>query len=274
MAAKQARRRKPPVAKKRAVIQLPEALVRRSALAIGLLGTAAIVLLTLRASFDVPIAELNIDAPFQRVSAMQIREAIGDQLEAGFISVRLDEVRRRVERLDWVDHASVRRVWPDQLEVVVDEQIPASRWGDHGLLNTRGELFVEQARHELAELPRLSGPKSHLREVASQYLALRGPLIEAGLGLRAVRMDSRGAWHFVLDNGIEVRLGRKDVAERAQRFIDVAAPVVARHAARIRHVNMCYSNGFAIGWKREEYRQQVRVEAAAASAALMQRDKQ
>lgn len=270
MANKQARRRKPVTAQRsRAVVQLPRDVVNRISIMLALVTTAVVAAFVARASLNVPIERLTIDAPFQRVTAMQIREAIGDSIDEGFIGIDLADVRKRVESLNWVDQASIRRNWPDELQVAVLEQVPAAQWGESGLLNVRGELFVEKARHELPELPRLSGPSLRQHDVASQYLSLRGALIEAGLGLRAVTMDGRGAWQFVLANGIEVRLGREDTDARAKRFLMVAAPVVARHEPEIRYVDMRYSNGFAIGWKRAEYRQQVRLETAA-SAMLMQ----
>jgi cell division protein FtsQ len=268
MPSKQAKRRKMPVASKRAVLRLPTVAVRRvtsAAVALAVTVTGAWIA---RSVLDVPISALTIDGSFQRVTAMQVNEAVGDSLQAGFLSVDLDDIRSRVETLEWVDSASVQRVWPDRIQVVVSEQVPAARWGDHGLLNVRGELFVESARHELPELPRLTGPETEVRRVAAQYLALRGPLIQAGLGLRAVTLDERGAWQIVLGNGIEVKLGRQPTQPRADRFVDVAAPVVARHETKIRYVDMRYSNGFSIGWKRPEDRQLVRIEAAATAAAV------
>ena len=54
--------------------------------------------------------------------------------------------------------------------------------------------------------------------MARRYLAAQGQLIEAGMRLTAVRLDARGAWEFDLDNGITVRLGRRQVDERFAAF--------------------------------------------------------
>ncbi len=265
--AKQAKRRKTPVVNKRAVLRLPTVAVRRVTVAGIALALSVVAVWVARSVLDVPISALTIDGSFQRVTAMQVNEAVGDSLQAGFLSVDIDGIRERVESLAWVDTASVQRVWPDHIQIVVAEQVPAARWGEQGLLNIRGELFVESAPHALPELPRLSGPETEVRRVAAQYLALRGPLIQAGLGLRVVTLDERGAWQIVLGNGIEVKLGRQHTQPRADRFVAVAAPVVARHGEKIRYVDMRYSNGFSIGWKRPEDRHQVRIEAAATAAA-------
>ncbi|MEL6869350.1 MAG: cell division protein FtsQ/DivIB [Pseudomonadota bacterium] len=268
--ARQARRRKSPSQPKRLVIKVPSHWVHRgmfvALVCASVIGAGWLV----RAAVDVPVAAMSVDGPFQRVTVLDVREAVADEVAKGFVGASLQRMQRNIEALAWVDTASVRRVWPDRMHVVVQEQIPAARWGEDGLLNVRGELFIESVRHEYAELPRLSGPQNAVQDVAAQYLALRGPLIAAGLGLRVVTLDKRGAWQFVLGNGIEVRLGRREAQARAERFISVASPVVARHAEKIRYVDMRYSNGFSVGWKRPEYREAVRVEAAAAVSAAME----
>jgi cell division protein FtsQ len=267
--AKHARKKK--MRAPRRTLTLPLAPLRRAltlAVAIAAIaGTYRVATMAL----DVPIRALVIDGPFQRVTPVRVQEAISDHVEAGFVSVDLAATREALEALSWIDRAAVRRVWPDKLHITITEQVPAARWGERGLLNTRGELFVESARHVPAELPRLSGPAAQVDAVARRYLDLRGPLIEAGLGLRAIRLDPRGAWQFVLGNGIEVRLGRRDTEARADRFMDVAAAVVARHGDKIRYVDMRYSNGFSIGWQRNEFKQFAQTGMAGVAAAVPQR---
>lgn len=197
---------------------------------------------------DQPIRAITVDGPFQRVSALQIEEAINDELHKGFLSASLGDIRERIVALTWVDQARVARRWPATLEIEVTEQVPAACWGERGLLNTRGELFVTELRHVPAELPRLSGPEGRSAEVAQTYLSLRDKLIPMGLDLRRVDMDPRGAWEITLQNGVAIRLGRRDVEERLDLFLDVVANLVSSREAEIDFVDMRYSNGFTIGW--------------------------
>jgi cell division protein FtsQ len=99
-----------------------------------------------------------------------------------------------------------------------------------------------------AELPRLSGPEGTSGEVARRYLAVRDQLIPVGLDVRRVRLDARGSWEMTLGNGIEVRLGRRDVAERTELFLAVVADIITGRATDIEYVDMRYGNGFTIGW--------------------------
>ena len=116
------------------------------------------------------------------------------------------------------------------------------------MLNVRGELFVTTARHIPAELPRLSGPENRSADVARRYLEVRDRLIPVGLDLRRVHLDPRGAWDMTLHNGVEVRLGRRDVDARTDLFLDIVADIITGRVAEIDYVDMRYSNGFTIGW--------------------------
>lgn len=248
MKRKQARRRKQKKTRNMR-IRLPKLPVAR------ILATAAaalLIVLTYELSatmLDRPIRALTIEGPFQRVSALQIEEAISDELSQGFLSANLALIQQRITALPWIDRANVARRWPDRIDVRVTEQVPAACWGEHGLLNTRGELFVEKARHVPAELPRLSGPEGESATVAKRYLAVREALIPLGLDLRRVHLDARGAWEMTLSNGVTVRLGRRNVDDRTNLFLDVVANIVSSREADIRFVDMRYSNGFTIGWK-------------------------
>ena len=67
--------------------------------------------------------------------------------------------------------------------------------------------------------------------------------------IAALRLDERGAWELDLDSGVTVRLGRRQVDERIDRFIRTASQVIAHRMTEVTYVDMRYSNGFAIGWR-------------------------
>ncbi|HXS26183.1 MAG TPA: cell division protein FtsQ/DivIB [Steroidobacteraceae bacterium] len=217
--------------------------------AVSLAGIAAAVLLV-GAALDRPIESIVVTGRFQRVSPLDVERAVKASLNgAGLIGVRLPEVSAAVERLPWVDAVTVERSWPRGLTVHVIEQIAAARWGEGGLINTRGALFTGDARHIPLELPTLTGPDGTEPAVAQRYLAMQGRLAEVGMRVTGLRLDARGAWEFDLDNGVTVRLGRQQVDQRFETFMAVASKIVAQRASDIAYVDMRYANGFAIGWR-------------------------
>ena len=248
MARKQARKRKPQ--KKPVEFRLPRihwGRILKPLFAVGL------VLLTYDVSsriFERPVKSIEISGPMQRVSVVEIEDVIEPEIEAGFFASDLRSMRETIQSLQWIDQAAVARRWPDRIAISVTEQVPAAVWGESGLMNVRGELFVDSgAQHMPAELPRLSGPEHRSSEVAQRYLDIRRRLIPAGIDVKRVALDARGAWELTLSNGIDVRLGRRDVDERTDLLVSVVADIVAARAADIDFVDMRYSSGFTLGWK-------------------------
>jgi len=246
MTHKQARRRK-----KQKATRFSMPTIRASLLVTPIVAVAIVVATYYVSSsvLDRPILSIEINGPFQRVTALQIEEAISDELKDGFVSADLAVIQQRIVALPWIDQATVARRWPNRLRLTVTEQVPAAVWGKRGLLNVRGELFVDNARHIPAELPRLSGPADSSAVVAKRYLHVREQLIPIGLDLLSVAVDARGAWKMMLTNGVEIRLGRREVDERTDLFIAVVANVITGQSKEIAYVGMRYNNGFTIGWK-------------------------
>jgi cell division protein FtsQ len=222
-----------------AAILLPPAVV--AVVAAALIGG--------RAALDRPVGALVVEGTFQRVTAIQIQAAAAEALRGGFLALDLQQLRRDVAELDWVDSVRVSRVWPDVIRVRITEHQAAASWGETGLLNVRGELFTTNSRHPYAELPRLSGPDGSEQDVARLYLAVRDRLADAQLPLASLRMDARGAVEIELVGGQQIRLGRHDIETRLDRFFAVAAPYLANELGRVDYIDMRYTNGFAVGWE-------------------------
>ena len=253
MARARQNRRKPAPRKMPSLPALPRPRINwRALFGLGAAGAIALVGLSLaRELIEVPVKVLDIDGRFQRVTKFEILAAAEPALEQGLLSLDLDDIRRRITAIDWVDTVTLQRVWPDTLKVTYEEHQAAANWGSRGLLNTRGELFAEDVRHEYRELPRLDGPDGSHRRVAAMYLEIRERLSHANLMLESVQMDDRGSFSITLANGITVRIGRDDVTGRVDRFFAVAATYLAAELDRVAYIDMRYPNGFAVGWRSE-----------------------
>lgn len=228
---------------------------RQVSAAVLIFGVVVVLAYATRAMLDRPIQRAEISGKFVHVSRVQIEQVLAPFARQGYVSIDLAKVKHALEQIRWIDHARVARAWPDGIRVFVTEQASVARWGAinsdvRGLLNTRGDLFLPDARDLPAELPELNGPMGSEAEVAKLYLETYPRLLTVGLRLTRVVLDERGAWTLNLSNGVEVRLGRQDVAARLERFIAAASPVLATRTGEVAYVDMRYSNGFSIGWGR------------------------
>jgi cell division protein FtsQ len=239
-------RRKPSEAR----FALPQVNWRRLGMSAAVLVAAVALVSAVSWAFDQPIEHVAVQGRFQRVAPVDVERVVKARLHgAGLLTVDLAAVRRAIHTLPWVDAVSVQRAWPRGLNVLVVEQTAAARWGETGLLNTRGELFDSDERHVPPELAQLNGPAGQEAVVAQRYLATEGRLMQAGLRLTALRLDARGAWEFDLANGVTVRLGRRQVDERFEKFMATALKLISQRGEDIAYVDMRYTNGFAIGWR-------------------------
>ena len=231
-------------------LHLPVINWRYLGLWVGALAAIAAAVSAVSWAFDQPIETVAVEGRFQRVAPVDVERVVKEKVHgAGLLSVDLAAVRRAIHTLTWVDSVSVQRAWPRGLNVLVIEQTAAARWGERGLLNTRGELFDTDERHIPPELAQLAGPDGKESLVAQRYLAAEGRLSQAGLRLTAMRLDARGAWEFDLANGVTVRLGRRQVDERFEKFMNTALKLVTQRGEDVAYVDMRYTNGFAIGWR-------------------------
>jgi cell division protein FtsQ len=198
-----------------------------------------------------PVERVVVNGEFERVSADQLEAVLRKAMGKGFLAADLRAIQEQVAGLPWVATARVSRQWPDTLDVTVTEEQPAARWGEDGLLNAQGRLFIRHTTHIPAELPRLSGPEGSEAEVAARYVAIHEKLVERGLGVAALELDGRGAWTMLLSNGIGVRLGSQEVDVRLARFFEALDTVVGPVAVDVQFVDMRYTNGFSVGWKQQ-----------------------
>jgi cell division protein FtsQ len=199
-----------------------------------------------------PIETIVISGSFQRVSPMQIEAQVEARARSGFLDVNLAAIRGDLVELPWVAGAEVRRKWPGTLEVRVREEVPVACWGERGLLNAAGKLFLANAEHVPAELPRLHGPAGTEAQVTARYFAVQEQLEHRGLAATTLTLDPRGAWSFTTSSGLQVRLGANAVDERIGRFFEVFDGTLGQIAGDVDYVDMRYPNGFAVGWKDRE----------------------
>ena len=210
---------------------------------LALLALSAGALHALLRSEMFPLRRVELTAPAQHLTREQVEAAVRGRITGNFFAVDVASVRAAVEALPWVRRAAVRRVWPDLLEVTVEEHVPLARWGDGELVNIHGERFA--GRVEMT-LPLLVGPPGAEGEVARQYLRFAAAVAPLGTALERVVLTPRFAWQLRLANGLHLMLGRDagQAEARLRRFIEIY-PAVEKTRPH-EYVDLRYPNGFAL----------------------------
>ena len=200
-----------------------------------------------------PLRHLVLQGEIEHITREQAEGAAQAGAVGTFFSVDLDAVRRAFEALPWVRKVEVRRLWPDRIEVAIEEHAALARWGSDTqakrLVNTYGEVF-EGKLADAARLPQLAGPAGSAAEVTRRYGAFRQALAPLGLEPRRVLLSPRYAWQIRLSNGLTLELGRdqlkEPVLERLSRFVAFYAQTLGSLNRRLDYVDLRYPNGFAL----------------------------
>lgn len=192
-----------------------------------------------------PLRELDVTTALRKTTKAEIEAALHGRIRGNFFAVSPDEVRTALEGLPWVRRASVRRVWPDRLEVELEEQVALARWGDDALVNGYGERFNA---HSDAALPLFVGPEGTEHEMAARYAQFAAIVAPLGTGLERVVLTPRFAWQLRLSDGLEIMLGRNAQAAEARlrRFVGVYDVTLKTLPGTHGHVDLRYANGFAV----------------------------
>jgi cell division protein FtsQ len=192
-----------------------------------------------------PLRHLDVTTPLKHTQKADIEAVLAGRIAGNFFAVQLGEVRAELERLPWVRRVSVRRVWPDGLEVSLEEHVALARWGDDALVNTFGERFEARAD---AALPQFIAPAGTEREVTQRYARFANLVMPLGSPLERVVLTPRHAWQLRLANGLNILLGRDaDAAEeRLRRFVTVYDVTLKKIQRSHEYVDLRYPNGFAL----------------------------
>ena len=210
-----------------------------------------------------PLKEVVVRGELKHADRREIAGAM-DGVGGNFFAADLAAVRERLEQVGWVRRVDLRRVWPDRLEVTLEEHVAFARWAGGGLVNTFGEPFSTQAGDESArELPLFAGPAGSEGEVTKRYRSFAGVLAPLGALPERVVLTPRYAWQLRVggvQNGVlNLELGRdgaESVETRLARFVaaypDSLGRLPQRGAADPGFIDLRYPNGFAMrvaGWK-------------------------
>lgn len=198
-----------------------------------------------------PVNAVRIESPLQRVREEDLRNVLARYMDEGFFSLDVRALKQALEDNPWVEHVSVRRIWPDTLELDVTERRAIARWGNTALLSDGGEVFSPAQNQQLPGLPRLEGPAQSQQRVMSQYQAFSQLLAPAGLRIQSLTLDERDSWRMVLESGTTVNLGREALVERLQRLITVYRARLSGELESVAAIDLRYRNGLAVRRRQE-----------------------
>jgi cell division protein FtsQ len=180
---------------------------------------------------------LTIDG-VRYASRAKVQRVFAQDAGRSVFGVPLEERRRRILAIDWVEDAAVSRVWPDRLAVRIRERTPVAFVEVQSsvlLIDQYGTLLEPPARASFA-FPVLSGiqaedPPARRLEAVSTLLRVEnelGPLMKDVSEVNAADPSDIRIVAQVAGRVTELILGEDDLAVRYRNFLDHYAEIRKR----------------------------------------------
>lgn len=201
------------------------------------------------------LRQIHVEGEVEHNTADSIRRHAAPHLHGSYLTMNLAEARAAFESVPWVRRAEVRRIWPHDLVVRLEEHRAAALWeredADSLLVNTFGEVFeVNVGDVDDDSLPKLRGPQGSSQQVLEMWRRLSPEFTGMRARVERLALSDRGSWSAQLDSGAILELGRGEpdqIVARTQRFVRSVGRVAARfqHPA-IEYADLRHSDGYAL----------------------------
>ena len=172
----------------------------------------------------------------KHVSRAEILAAAGVTDRTSLLFLDVDAARTRLKALPWVAEATVRKLFPDRLQIRVREREPFALWqfeGKLALIAADGTVIGQVVEPAFAQLPLVVGRGAQTK--ARDFLALldRYPGLRAQVGASVLVAERR--WNLMLSNNLTIRLPEADVANALDKLValDRDKQILSRDVAAI-----------------------------------------
>ena len=166
-----------------------------------------------------------------------------------FFNINLDYLKNSIEKVAWVKNAYIRRSYPNEVIIFIEEYTPVAVWNNDYYISENGYIF--SANKIEKKLPKISS-YSNRNIIIFEYFSL----IQDGIRknklndkILLIKENEIRSLTVLLESNIAIKFGSKNIEERIGIFFKAYKTLNTSDLKKIRYIDMRYSNGFSIGWK-------------------------
>jgi cell division protein FtsQ len=220
---------------------------------VGIVGYDAVMKGHIRSlplkSASLPIKYVRTEGVYQYLSKYEIKTVLQPLVMTGFFDADMQAIHSAVSTLPWVDTVTVKRIWPDAIDIKVREKKPYARWGGNSLITERGVIFTPKNIEQFQNLTVVTGPELQELKVLEIMKGIKTALADQSMELAEFSVNDRWAWKLRLATGLEILLGRNEQLKKLQRFLKTLAVLKQEQVDEMAIVDLRYPNGYTVSWK-------------------------
>ncbi len=194
------------------------------------------------------VKRIALFGEMEQVDTTAVERLVREFAQHGMLALDLMQLRAALEALPWVYRVKVRKLWPETVEIWLQEQHAVVAWGEDGYLNGDGEFF-EAAGVTFPDrrLPRILSSRRDTVAIHDQLNRFSRILGSSGYRIERMVVDRRGAVTLHMESGLELALGRRALEQRLLRWRRQSVVIMSRLNREMRKMDLRYEQGMAIG---------------------------
>lgn len=210
-----------------------------------------------------PTKHIDVVGNLTNISTSQVATAVAAVSARNILLVDIAKAAEAAQSIPWVEGATIRRKWPDTLEVKVNERVIRAHWNNDQFVDQIGSV-VSLPNFKDSSLPHLSGPDDAIQDVLETYDIWNNAMSDMGLEVIAIDLSERGSWKISLNSvagsehyekaaaestSFKVILGSSDIQHRSKRFLKLYSQVFQPARESVAVIDMRYPDGVSVTWK-------------------------
>ena len=197
---------------------------------------------------NLPLNIVEINGDFIHLKEKNLEQQVSSLINDGFFTIDMKILRKEIMKIPWVAEVSIRRVWPDTLQMHIKEHTPLAFWGNLSYISKRSNIFSPREIHLKGNLPIFYAKNEDAEKIVSFYLNFRPVLNKKNLFIKELILNDRQEWKIIFSNNLKLALGRENVNDRITNFTSIYPKLLENFSRFPEQVDMRYEHGFAVLW--------------------------
>jgi len=208
--------------------------------------------------FNKPLNNFTIRGEMQFVQHDAIKKVLNQWQNKGLLTISLTKVHKQLMQNPWLKQVSIRRVWPNSLDITVVEATPIAIWQPHGkhscqrtsttcqLLNNKGEYVPINPLIAIQNYPRLVSDSTQMQQAKSKFLIAHSLLKAENVTITTLQLQRDASWLMTIENSITVKIGSRDFDNRVARLRQIWQSELRAIKNALQYIDLRYSNGLSV----------------------------
>jgi len=197
------------------------------------------------------LKKVTITGAYQQIGKARLQQGLMPFLDKGLLNVSSKKIRHWIQsNYPSIAAVDVSYTGFHNVRIHLRQYIPLAKLPDGELLSMTDKYYKPILPVDTHHIPLLKTDKIDVQKCISRYRQWQMALLPLRLHITQMQHDANG-WRIVLNQQINLILGRDDIAQHFNTFIRVYPYLIdkAPKSKQLAYIDLRYHYGFAVRWQ-------------------------